>query len=165
MEIKIRRAQKQDAHRIAQLLETIAELHHKGRPDIYAGGGAKYGIEDVEKKIADDNEIIFVAVNEVDYVLGYTISKIYTTENDGIIIGQKKMYIDDVCVDSQFRKHGIGKMLMETTKQMAVDEDCSICELNVWAFNENAIKFYESCGMSKQRIYMEYKLKGDEKKV
>ncbi len=156
MEIKIRKAEKQDAPRIAELLETIAQLHHEGRPDIYAGGGAKYDVTAVEKKIKNKEEIIFVAVDENDYVLGYTISKIYTTKDDGIIIGHKKMYIDDVCVDSNYRKHGIGKLLMAATKQKGVDEGCHICELNVWAFNENAVKFYESCGMTKQRIYMEY---------
>ncbi|MBQ8210604.1 MAG: GNAT family N-acetyltransferase [Clostridia bacterium] len=156
MEIRIRTAEKQDAPRIAQLLETIAQLHHEGRPDIYAGGGAKYDVKAVEKKIKDKEEIIFVATDENDYVLGYTISKIYTTKDDGIVIGHKKMYIDDVCVDSQYRKHGIGKLLMAATKQKAIDENCHICELNVWAFNENAVKFYESCGMTKQRIYMEY---------
>lgn len=156
MEVVIRKAEKKDAPRIAQLLETIAELHHQGRPDIYAGGGAKYDIGAVESKIADENEIIFVAVNEDDFVLGYTMSKIFTTKDEGIVIGHKKMYIDDVCVDSNYRQYGIGRKLMETTKQKAVDEKCHICELNVWAFNEGAVKFYESCGMTKQRIYMEY---------
>ena len=156
MNITIRVAEKKDACRIAELLQVIAQLHHEGRPDIYAGGGAKYDIESVEKKIADGKDIIFVAVDENDYVLGYTISKIYTTDNDGIIIGHKKMYIDDVCVDNQYRKHGIGRLLMAATRQKAVDEGCTICELNVWAFNEDAVKFYESCGMTKQRIYMEY---------
>lgn len=156
MEVRIRKAEKQDASRIAELLETIAQLHHEGRPDIYAGGGAKYDITAVENKIADDGEIIFVAVDEKDYVLGYTMSKIYNTKDEGIVIGHKKMYIDDVCVDSQYRKHGIGKLLMAAAKQKAIDENCHICELNVWAFNENAVKFYESCGMTKQRIYMEY---------
>ena len=156
MEIRVRKAEKQDAPRIAELLCTIAQLHHEGRPDIYAGGGAKYDIADVENKIADDGEIIFVAVDENDYVLGYTMSAIHITKNEGIVIGHKKMYVDDVCVDSAYRHLGIGKLLMEATKQKAIDENCHICELNVWAFNESAIKFYESCGMTKQRIYMEY---------
>ncbi len=156
MNITVRKARKKDAKRLAELLETIAQLHHEGRPDIYGGGGAKYNIKDVEKKIADKNETIFVAVNDEDYVLGYTMSKIYDVEPKGILLAHKKMYIDDVCVDENYRKHGIGKLLMEATKQAATDAGCHICDLNVWAFNENAVKFYESCGMTKQRIYMEY---------
>lgn len=156
MNISVRKAEKKDAKRLAELLETIAQLHHEGRPDIYGGGGAKYDIKDVEQKIEDKNETILVAVDDDDFVLGYTMSKIYDVEPKGILLAHKKMYIDDVCVDKNYRKHGIGKLLMEETKQVAKDAGCHICDLNVWAFNENAVKFYESCGMTKQRIYMEY---------
>lgn len=157
MKISIRKAEKKDAERIVQLLETIALLHHKGRPDIY-GNTAKYNVPDIEKKISNTDEIILVAVNEDDTVLGYTMSKIIDILPNGNNLGYKKMYIDDVCVDASYRKHGIGKILMSETKQIAIDNKCHICDLNVWAFNENAIKFYESCGMKKQRIYMEYVL-------
>ena len=149
---------KKDAGRIAELLETIAELHHNGRPDIYGGGGAKYDITAVEKKIEDNKEIILVAVNEEDFVLGYTISQITDVPANGILLPYRKMYIDDVCVDTTFRKLGIGKRLMEATKAEAVKSNCHLAELNVWAFNENAVEFYKNCGMSVQRMYMEYVL-------
>lgn len=158
MDITVRYAEKKDASRIADLLETIAELHHNGRPDIYGGGGAKYDIAAVEKKIEDKEEIILVAVNEDDYVLGYTISKITDVPENGILLPYRKMYIDDVCVDSSFRKLGIGKKLMDATKEEAAKNNCHIAELNVWAFNENAVEFYKNCGMSVQRMYMEYVL-------
>lgn len=151
----IRKAEKKDAPRLAELLKTIAQLHHEGRPDIYAAG-AKYSEKDVEKKIKDKNELILVAADDSDRVIGYTMSKIYDVKDDGITVGHKKMYIDDVCVDSSCRKQGVGKALMEATRQAAKDAGCHIAELNVWAFNKNAVKFYESCGMKQQRIYMEY---------
>lgn len=156
MSISVRKAQKKDAGKIALLLESIAQLHHEGRPDLYGNGGAKYDIKAVEDKIGNEDEIILVAVNDADEVMGYTMSKIYDVAQDGIKLAHRKMYIDDVCVDPACRKQGVGKILMEATKQKAIDADCHICDLNVWAFNESAIKFYESCGMTKQRIYMEY---------
>lgn len=158
MNITIRKAEKKDAERLCELLETIAQLHHEGRPDIYGAGGAKYDIPAVEEKIGSKDEIILVAVNEEDTVMGYTMSKIIEVKENGILLGYRKMYIDDVCVDSAFRKLGIGTKLMEATKLEAEKADCHIAELNVWAFNENAINFYKSCGMTVQRLYMEYVL-------
>lgn len=157
MNFAIRKAEKEDAPRLRELLETIAQLHHEGRPDIYASG-AKYEIRDIEKKIRNQEERILVAIDENDFVLGYTMSKVSEVKSDGILLPYKKMYIDDVCVDEHYRKHGIGRALMEATKQEAVREGCHIADLNVWAFNENAVRFYESCGMKQQRIYMEYVL-------
>ena len=52
MEITIRKAEKKDAGRLCELLETIAQFHHNGRPDIYGANGAKYDIAAVEEKIA-----------------------------------------------------------------------------------------------------------------
>lgn len=156
MEIRIRPAEKKDAERLCELLKTIAQLHHEGRPDIYGAGGAKYDISAVEEKICNKEEIILVAVNDNDEVMGYTMSKIIDVQENGILLGYRKMYIDDVCVDSAFRKLGIGKKLMEATKSEAEKADCHIAELNVWAFNENAVNFYKSCGMTVQRMYMEY---------
>ena len=158
MEIRIRRAEKKDAKRLCELLETIAELHHNGRPDIYGAGGAKYDIEAVEEKISREDEIILVAVNEDDITMGYTMSKIIDVKAEGILLPYRKMYIDDVCVDSAFRKLGIGRLLMDATKKEAENNGCHIAELNVWAFNENAVEFYKNCGMKVQRMYMEYVL-------
>ena len=156
--IRIRKAEKKDAGKLSELLITIAQLHHEGRPDIYGAGGAKYNISDVEKKIADTNEIILVAVDENDTVMGYTMSAIIDVEENGILLPYRKLYIDDVCVDSSARKLGIGRKLMDATKKKAEELNCHIVELNVWAFNESAVEFYKSCGMSVQRMYMEYVL-------
>ena len=157
MDFTIRKAEKKDAERLKELLETIALLHHEGRPDIYAAG-SKYDVSDIEKKLKNKNELILVAADENDFVLGYTMSKIYDVQGGGVLVGHKKMYIDDVCVDSRYRKHGIGGALLEATKNEAIKAGCHIAELNVWCFNENAVKFYESCGMKRQRMYMEYVL-------
>ncbi|MCD7827854.1 MAG: GNAT family N-acetyltransferase [Clostridiales bacterium] len=100
-----------------------------------------------------------MAADENDFVTGYTMSKIYERGGEGIMARQKAMYIDDVCVDKEFRRSGIGKKLMNATVKEAEKAGCQIAELNVWAFNEQAIKFYESCGLTKQRQYMEVVLK------
>lgn len=157
MNITVRKAEKKDASRLRDLLETIARLHHEGRPDIYAAG-AKYTVRDIEEKLQNKDERILVAVNEEDFVLGYTMSQLSQEKGGGVRLPYKKMYIDDVCVDEKFRKHGIGKLLMEATKAEAVREGCHLAELNVWMFNQNAVKFYESCGLKPQRMYMEYVL-------
>lgn len=158
MNITVRKAEKKDAPRLVELLGTIAELHHRGRPDIYSAGGAKYTVKDVEKKIGNKDELILVAINDDGYIMGYTMSKIFNTKKDDIMISFKSMYIDDVCVDASFRRNGAGRKLMEATKAHGQAAGCHNVVLNVWAFNENAVEFYKSCGMKVQRMYMEYLL-------
>ena len=40
MTIRIRKAEKKDAGKLSELLVTIAQLHHEGRPDIFGTGCA-----------------------------------------------------------------------------------------------------------------------------
>lgn len=44
-------------------------------------------------------------------------------------------------------------------EKLAKYNNCSSVELNVWAFNENAIKFYEGMGMSVKTMILEKNIK------
>ncbi len=65
------------------------------------------------------------------------------------------LYVDDICVDENARGQGVGRRLFEHVEKYARDEGFYNITLNVWAFNEGARAFYESCGMQVQRYGME----------
>lgn len=153
----IRKAQPKDAEKIAQLLVIIASLHHTGRPDIYADN-AKYDVKQVREMIDDKDKFIFVSADENDNVAGYIIcfmkERKFNTDNKN----KKTLYVDDLCVDENYRHLGIGKALLLKARDFAVENNCFNVELHVWSFNENAIHFYEGCGMTEQFRTMEFKL-------
>ncbi len=47
---------------------------------------------------------------------------------------------------------------MERAVEQARELHCYNLDLNVWACNTDAIRFYEKIGMQKQRQYMEFVL-------
>lgn len=55
----------------------------------------------------------------------------------------KALYLDDLYVTTVFRKHGIGKMLLEKVILFAKDQQCKKVRLQVSKWNENAIDFYK----------------------
>ena len=67
------------------------------------------------------------------------------------------LYIDDLCVEENLRGRGIASKLYEHTLQYARSIGCDAVTLNVWCGNE-ALKFYEKCGMKPQKIGMEFVL-------
>ncbi len=153
--MNIRKAQLKDAERISQLLVIIGRLHHNGRPDIYPDG-AKYGVKEVEEIILDEEKTVFVAADENDTVAGYIICFPIKRNQNVTAEEQKTLYVDDLCVDENYQSHGIGKALLMRAKQHAEETGCTNVELNVWSFNEKAIKFYEACGMTEQKRRMEF---------
>ena len=153
--MKIRRAKAKDSKRINELLYQVAKIHADGRPDIFKTATKKYSDDELIEIIKNDNSPIFVAVDENDYVLGYAFC-IYQLVNDSMLLMDKKtLYIDDICVDETARGSHIGKALYEFVSDFAKQNSFDNITLNVWAFNKNAYKFYEKCGMTPQKIIME----------
>ncbi len=63
------------------------------------------------------------------------------------------LYITDLGVDRAFVRQGIGRRLMQTAHQLAGGEK----DIAVYLIaNENAVPFYEKCGMKKADDVMKY---------
>lgn len=151
----IRRAKSSDLKGINKLLLQVLMVHHNGRPDLFKPNVKKYTDEELLTIIADDKKPIFVAVDENDEVLGYAFCIFQQHINSNIFTDIKTLYIDDICVDEEKRGMHIGKTLYDYVVDFAKANDCYNVALNVWACNESAMKFYESCGLVPQKVGME----------
>lgn len=154
--MKIRRASKEDIQDINRLLRQVLMVHHDGRPDIFKPNAKKYTDEELVKIIDSDNAPVFVAVEDNGKdVLGYAFCMFVCHENSEILTNIKTLYIDDLCVDETIRGRGIGKSLYEHVLRYAKEVGCYNVTLNVWSLNEDAMRFYEKCGLVPQKVYME----------
>ena len=152
----IRRAENKDMADINRLLFQVAEVHHKGRPDLFKAAAKKYTDEELLAIIADDSTPIFVAVNDEDTsVWGYCFCIFQQHLGSGVLTDIKTLYIDDLCVDENIRGQHIGSKLYEYVKDFAKKSGCYNLTLNVWSLNAGAQKFYEACGMKPQKVGME----------
>ena len=150
----IRKATHNDIPRILELLSQVNDVHAEGRPDFFIKGKRKYNEEDLLKIINDDTTPVFVC-EENDDIKGYAFCVIQDLSRCDNLRPDKSLYIDDICVDENYRRHGVGKKLYEHVVQFAKEEKCFNITLNVWAKNPGAQAFYESMGMTVQKVCME----------
>jgi GNAT superfamily N-acetyltransferase len=68
------------------------------------------------------------------------------------------IYLEDLFVLPQYRKHGIGFALLKTLAQKAVEEQCTRLVWQVLDWNQLAIDFYESLGAVKMSEWFTYKM-------
>lgn len=153
--MKIRRAEEKDMNGINKLLCQVLMVHHNGRPDLFKGNVKKYTDKELLEIIKDDTKPIFVGVDDNDVVLGYAFCVFQQHIKDNILTDIKTLYIDDLCVDEDRRGQHIGRQLYEYVLAFAKESGCYNVTLNVWSCNENAMKFYEKCGLVPQKIGME----------
>ena len=150
----IRRARVSDIERLDHILFQVQDVHANGRPDIFIKGAKKYNDEQLTAIINDDQRPIFVYTDDNDMVLGYAFC-IYEYVENNSMHKMKTLYIDDLCVDENARGKKVGTSLYNYVLQFAKDAGCYNVTLNVWACNNSALKFYEKCGLSVQKIGME----------
>lgn len=152
--MKIRTAVTEDIPTILRLLRQILYVHHVGRPDLFKASGEKYQAEELEEILRDSNRPIFVA-EENGAVLGYAFCVYKEVKNSNNLMDRRTLYIDDLCVDEAQRGKHVGTHLYEHVLTVAKENGCYNVELNVWACNESALRFYEKCGLRPQKIGME----------
>ena len=149
-EITVRNSRVSDTESIYKLLRVIADLHRTARPDMFDGLVSKYTESEVEKRLSNEDNGVFVAEIE-GAVVGYVFCEVIK-EGSG-----NTLYIDDLCVDENARKQGVGKLLIDKAGEYAKQKSCTCLMLNVWEFNENAISFYEKYGFTTRTLHMELK--------
>ena len=152
--MKIRRAQASDLKYIVKLLHQVHDVHSAHRPDIFRRGNRKYSDEEILKIIANDATPVYVA-DEDGEVLGYAFCVIEEVKDTPSLMDMKSLYIDDLCVDEAIRGKHIGTALYEHVCAEAKACGCYRITLNVWNFNESAMRFYEKCGLSPLKTVME----------
>ena len=154
--IIIRKAGIDDFEQTHRIVMQVHNLHLKNRRDIYKDVNP-LTIDEFKEDITSDNKLYLVAESN-ENVVGICFSTIKIITDNRIINDKKIVYIENICVDVNERKKGIGKMLYNETIKIAKNIKANSIELMVWKFNEEAINFYKNLGMEIKNIRFEKKI-------
>ena len=137
-----------------ELLRQVGQVHYQGRPDLFRGDCLKYDENALKQLLTDPDRPIFIA-EQAGRVLGYCFCVHKRTENSTVLQNHHSLYIDDLCVDEACRGQHVGTALYQHAYAYAKARSCDSVTLNVWAFNESAVRFYERMGLQPQKTIME----------
>ena len=153
-DVVIRKMIINDFNQVHKLVEQVHQMHLNERKDIYINADP-LPFDEFKKYLREKKYFCFVAeVNNV--IVGEIISDIKEVKENEIFKSRIFLYIEDICIDKNYTRKGIGRKLFYTVKQVAKKENISSIELNVWSFNKNAINFYEELGFTCKSIRYEY---------
>ena len=152
--MEIRFAAPRDIPGMIDLLLQVGEVHHRIRPDLFRSGAQKYDEKSLVELLKDPGRPIFAAV-EGDKLLGYCFCIIEVTKDNPVLMDQKSLDIDDLCVDEKARGKHVGSALYDYAVKYAREIGCDTLTLNVWCGNDSAMAFYEKQGLKPRNIHME----------
>lgn len=103
-------------------------------------------------------------------VLNEEAYRFFKLTEDGIIVGYmcyfvivgEEAHITSVCVDSAYRRHGIGKKMFEHMRWECRNEGITSMTLEVRVSNSAAINLYEKAGFVSFGIRPKYYLDGED---
>lgn len=146
MKVTIRRATAEDYRPLCDLFDELDALHRDHLPRLFQKPAGPVRDEEYYRGLmADESTGLFVAEAE-GKLAGFVHVVIRDAPPIPVYVPRRYAVIDGIGVKSEFRKRGIGRMLMDAAHAWAGARGAAAIELNVYEFNQAAIAFYQSLG-------------------
>jgi ribosomal protein S18 acetylase RimI-like enzyme len=142
----IKEAKVEDAEKIGEVFDLYRQFYKKDPDKIIS-------IEYIKQRLTNKESTIFF-VEEDNVCIG--IVQLYVTF-DSLELS-KKIILYDLFVRSEYRKKGIGAMLMDASKDFAKKNGITGIELSTAISNGTAQRLYESLGYERDNEFYNYYL-------
>lgn len=151
MEINIRRAVKEDCHRLLELIRELAE-YEKAPQEVTVNlehfQESGFGEKPVWWAFVASSPLPFSTNGEGEGlrelpIVGFALYYIRYSTWKG-----QRMYLEDILVTNEMRGKGIGKLLMDRLIKEAKEKNLQGIDCQVLGWNELAINFYKKYDVS-----------------
>ena len=157
MNMEIRAMRLDDFDAMQAIFRMVHALHQENRPDLYRKLDAPLTREYYAHMVENPDGIALCAVCD-GQVAGVAYTYMKAPAANPVMVPRVTAFMDDLAVHPDFRGQGIGRALLEESRKQAAARGAMSLELMVWAFNRNAVEFYEHAGMTPRSIILEMKL-------
>lgn len=107
----------------------------------------------IKERLKQNESVIFVVKDQQNY-LGFT--QLYPTFSS---ISMKRAWIlNDLYVDERARKQGVGKLLLQKARELALETGAKSISLSTAPNNYSAQKLYEKHGYKQDKQFHHYEL-------
>jgi ribosomal protein S18 acetylase RimI-like enzyme len=146
MTLQIRKAIPEDIPALNALFQQVDNYHSHGLPDYFQPTQQPARTREyLQGLITDQNVGLFVA--QLDHQLaGFVHVEMRSAPAFAVFVQRLFAVVDNLGVQQDFRRQGIGKLLMQAAEGWAQARGAETVELNVYAFNQAAMNFYKALG-------------------
>lgn len=124
--------------------------------------------EKMSNKVVLTNEILLDSLfnkKSAEALIGEydskSISYAVFFHNFSTFTGKRGMYLEDIYVDVEYRRRGIGKIMLSFLAKLAKERDCSRFEWACLDWNEPSKKFYKELGAVPMEDWTIFRIDGD----
>ena len=141
---------------LTELEEYIVSIDKDELDQVHPEYHEKMALVDLEE-VKNNNGMCYLAVDN-DRAIGLIMGTIPPYDEYDYLDYKcpKRGIITELIVTSKIGSKGVGQALMEKMEEFFISNDCEYVLVDVFAYNENAIKFYDKKGYH-PRMYTDIK--------
>ena len=109
-----------------------------------------YNLEKLKSEIENPNSRFYFLYKDNE-LAAYT--KLNLEEAQGKDLFENSLEVERIYVKSNFKRQGLGKVLIEKALEVSKENKVDRLWLGVWELNSSALSFYEEMGFRKYKTY------------
>jgi GNAT superfamily N-acetyltransferase len=150
-DVMVRPAVMDDLEWLCKSYYEFHEFHVRGVPDRLVSLGETNPQEDSKlptslKKIIDGDESVLFIAEVGGQPVGFAEVYLRQDISDPARVSYRYGYVQSLMVDEAFRRHSVGRRLMETAEKWAKQQGATEVRLDIWEFGQGPLGFYEKTG-------------------
>jgi GNAT superfamily N-acetyltransferase len=151
--VRVRPTGPDDVPAVAVLNRGIQALHAAGEPAVFRAPDAAAAAEFFRRQRERDEIVLLLA--EVDgEPVGYLMAEELRRGGGPFTLPADVLYIHHIFVADAVRRCGMGRALIDAADAAARERGLSMLQLDHWAFNEAAGRFFAAQGFRAHNIRM-----------
>lgn len=155
-QVFVRRATPADYEGLGTVFDEAEIFHRQSLPAVFRQPQGRFPSREFFAHMATaDDAAVFVAADGEDLV-GFIVARVERTADEEILTPRMFATVDLLAVRSDRRREGIGHELMAAAHGWAKERELEHVSLNVWEFNQRAIRFYRAMGYETVSRLMEH---------
>ena len=142
---------------IVPLNEAVQNEHQTRRPDWFKPYDALTTREGLGRMV-EDGGVRFLVAYVDEAPAGYILLRERIRDASTVRFADRSLEIDQMSVEPEHRRHGVGSALVEKAREIARAESFATVRLTVWTDNTTAKAFYNAMGFTTFHETMELRV-------
>jgi ribosomal protein S18 acetylase RimI-like enzyme len=155
---QIREATEQDYDTVNSLYCETYILYHTNIPESYNTVPKRTLPKGTFLNMLEDKESLVVVAEIAKSVVGVLYATIEKDDGDEWTRGYHRVSVEELSISKKYQRQGIGKVLMQKAEDWAKAKGIADMTVLVYAFNENALCFYEKVGYQPYSVKLNKKI-------
>lgn len=157
--MKIRPATKDDYDVLFEFFSEIQMMHFQTMSGFFKPASKDKFFYDYFDEVIESQDKHLLLAFDGNVPIGYVYYVISNLPDNVYRTKKRIIYINQIVISKNYQGKGYGKALIGHVKEVAKKENIKQMGLDVWIFNEGAIKFFESQGFKASNQIMWHQMK------